>query len=117
MIFRNLTVDGDWTFGAGRANYAYGQQAIMLNIGTRIKSWVGDCFFDQKAGIDWKNRLGSKNQRALLELDLRRIILQSFGVTGILSFSTSLRGREFSANYTVNTIFTKAFEASLLVEI
>lgn len=113
MIFRNLTPDGDWMFGSGKGDYISRNAAIGLNIKTRILSWVGDCFFDTTAGIDWANRLGSKNQRALLELDLRRIILQSYGVTAIVSFDTSLVGRRFTANYTIDTIFTKSYEDSI----
>jgi len=117
MIFRNLTPDHDWTFGKGRQDMTALNQAIGLNIKTRILSWVGDCFFDQTAGIDWINRLGSKNQRALLELDLRRVILQSQDVTGILSFDTVLNGRNFTARYSVQTIYSKDFQDSLTVEI
>lgn len=113
MIFRNLDANGDWTFGQGKANYIAGNPAIGLNIRTRLLSWLNDCFFDKNAGIDWANRLGTKNQRALLELDLRRVILQSAGVTGIVSFSSTLNGRVFTANYSVNTIYSQAYIDSI----
>lgn len=106
MIFRNLSDLGDWQFGKGIQDFASENKAIGLNVQTRIKSWVGDCFFDSKAGIDWLNRLGSKNQRALLELDLKRIIMQSEGVVKLLSFYTNLNGRAFSASYSVQTIYS-----------
>lgn len=117
MIFRNLNNDGDWQFGKGIQSYTNKNQAIGLNIKTRILSWVNDCFFDQLAGIDWANRLGSKNQKDLLDLDLRRIILQSDGVTSIESFDSVLSGRNFTANYSVNTIYSKEFQDSLTLEI
>ena len=104
MIFRNIDEDGDWCFGKGAQDMTATNKAIGLNIKTRIQSWVGDCFFDMGAGIDWLNRLGSKNQRALLELDLKRIIMQSDGVVKLLSFDTDLNGRSFIANYSVKTI-------------
>lgn len=116
MIIRNLDQNGDWTFGNGLSNYLDRNAAIGLNIKTRLLSWVGDCFFDLNAGIDWINRLGSKNQRGLLESDLRRVILQSFGVTGIISFDTVLVNRVFIANYSVNTIFSKSFTDSITKE-
>lgn len=109
MIFRNLDLQGDWSFGQGLSNYIAKNAAISLNIKTRLLSWLNDCFFDMNAGIDWTNRLGSKNQRALLERDLRRVILQSYGVTAIVTFDTVLVGRQFTANYTIDTIFTKNF--------
>lgn len=116
MRIRNLDANHDWTFGQGINNYLTGNAAIGLNIETRCLSWLGDCWFDTGAGIDWANRLGSKNQRALLEADLRRIILQSYGVTGIVSFNTSVTGRAFSASYTINTIFSANYSATIKQE-
>lgn len=109
MRFRQLDSEGDWTFGAGQNNYAQENDAVSLNVRTRIMSWVGDCFFDLAAGIDWINRLGSKNQRELLELDLRTIILQTEGVTGINSLSTNLDGRNFKATYDIQTIYSQSY--------
>ena len=113
MKFRNLDSDGDWSFGNGRNCYVAGNQAIGLNIKTRLLSWFGDCFFDMAAGIDWLNRLGSKNQRKLLEADLKRVIVSSFGVTGINNFDTVLNVRAFTANYSVNTAYSAAYQSSI----
>jgi len=113
MIFSNLDESGDWTFGSGQANYTELDIAIGLNIKTRIYSWVDDCFFDMDAGIDWTNRLGSKNQDDLLETDLRRIILQSEGVTGILSFDIVKQGRKFNATYEITTVYSQSFRDSV----
>jgi len=115
MIFRDLDVNGDFTFGKGVNNYTQRNQAIGLNIKTRLFSWFGDCFFDQLAGVDWYNRLGSKNQRELLEADIRRIILQSEGVTGILTFDTIVENREFTANYSVQTVFSQSYQDTISV--
>lgn len=117
MIIANLDANHDWLFGSGLGNYISGNPAIGLNIETRILSWVGDCFFDTLAGIDWLNRLGSKNQKALLEADLKRIILQSYGVTGINSFDIVVTGRLFTANYSVDTIFSKNYINQVTQEI
>lgn len=118
MLFRSLTKDAsDWSFGAGLSDFTDRDKAIGLNIKTRLLSWVGDCFFDTRAGVDWVNRLGSKSQRQLLEQDLRRVILQSFGVTGITSFDTTLVGRSFSASFSVDTIYGQAYQDIVKVEI
>lgn len=116
MIFRALDDKNDWCFGKGLQDMATLNQAIGLNIKTRLLSWVGDCFFDMQAGIDWVNRLGSKNQRELLELDIKRVILQSEDVTGIVDFQTSVDGRRFSATYTVTTIYSQEYQDSLDLE-
>lgn len=106
MIIRGLDENNDWTFGRGNADYLANNPAIALNIRTRILSWVNDCFFDLSAGIDWVNRLGSKDQRELLEQDLKILILKSFGVTGIISIDTQLIDRKFVANYSITTIYS-----------
>lgn len=117
MIIRNLNASHDFTFGSGIANYISGNSAIGLNIDTRILSWVNDCFFDMGAGIDWANRLGSKNQQALLVRDMKRIILQSYGVTGIVNFGINITGRAFTANYTINTIYTNGYANTVKQEL
>jgi hypothetical protein len=109
MIFRGLDSDGDWSFGHGKADYLDSNDAIALNIKTRIYSWLNDCFFDLSAGIDWMNRLGNKNQKLLLDSDLQRIIIESYGVTGITSFSSELIGRNYSASYEIQTIYSQSY--------
>lgn len=119
MIFRALDVNHDWTFGKGVNDYTRLNQAIGLNIKTRILSWLGDCFFAQQEGIDWVNRLGSKRQRGLLEADLRRIILQTPDVRGITIFDIIYdeTGRRFSASYSVITIYSQEYIDSVEVGI
>lgn len=113
MIFRNLDLNHDWTFGKGKNNFTIENRAIGLNVKTRILSWIGDCFFAQTEGIDWVNRLGSRNQQGILEADLKNLILQSEGVTGIVSFTSELTARAFSASYTITTIYSKEFQDSI----
>lgn len=113
MIFRNITATGDWTFGAGKNNYATQDKAIGLNIKTRLQSWVGDCFFDINAGVDWANLLGSKDKRDILEAGIKKVILQSYGVTSIISFNTTLNSRDFAAKYNITTIYSASFKDSI----
>lgn len=113
MRFRNLDENGDWMYGKGVNDYVDLNQAIGLNIRTRVFSWLNDCFFAMTEGIDWNTRLGSKDQRILLENDLRRIISQSQDVRGIVAFSTSLVDRKFLATYTVETIYSKTYTDSV----
>lgn len=106
MIVRSLDQAGDWTFGQSRNNYFTGNMAIAQNILTRVSSFVGDCFFALNAGIDWWNLLGSKNQIAL-ELSVSSIILNTYGVTGILDLEVGLdEDRKLVIRYTVSTIYT-----------
>lgn len=107
MRVRALDANHDWTFGAGTANYLQANAAIAQNINTRLSSFIGNCFFDLGAGIDWYNLLGSKDQTAL-NLAISTIILNTEGVTGIRQLSVNLSGsRNFTVNYQVQTIYSR----------
>ncbi len=107
MRVRQTDVNGDWNFGKGKNNYLTDNAATAQNIKTRLGSFLGNCFFDLGAGIDWFNRLGSK-ARLALELDISSIILNTPDVTGIVSLSTSVDPgtRNFVATYTVQTVYS-----------
>lgn len=114
MLFRALDANGDWTWGSGLANYISGDPAIALNIRTRLYCWLNDCFFDMGAGIDWLNLLGSKGKQGLLDLNCRRIILQSTGVTALNSFTINVNeARRFQGEYNIDTVFSKSYQNSV----
>lgn len=110
MIFRQLTSLGDWTFGKGISGYATDEAAVELNIRTRLLSWKGDCFFSLDDFVDWLGRL-DKGQEANLNRELQTVILQSFGVVGINSFTASLDRdtRHYLVTYDISTIFGSSF--------
>lgn len=86
---RALDAAGDWTFGKGQNDYKTGLAAVRQNIQTRLSSFLGDCFFDIPAGIDWFNFLGGKEPQAL-ELAIRTVILNTVDVTALLSVNSTL---------------------------
>ncbi len=107
-MIRALTSTGDWTFGAGINNYATGNAEVAINIQTRLLSFLGDCFFDTGAGIDWFNLLGSKNQVAL-QLAVAAVILNTANVTGGLQLSVTYNEltRALSIVYQVQTTYSQ----------
>lgn len=114
MIFRQLTASGDWTFGKGINGYATQQDAIGLNIKTRLLSWRGDCFFSLNDFVDWIARL-DKGQMANLTAELQTVILQSVGVVAINSFTATLNdvSRFYQAVYNIQTIYSPSFQDTL----
>lgn len=116
MIVRALDSDGDWTFGAGRQNYLVDQAAVIQTIGTSVKSWVGDCFFDLAAGVDWLNFLGGSKNELALNLAVAATILNtsdqtgSTFITGLLQLSVNLDAsiRGFFCAYSVQTIYSQS---------
>jgi len=88
MIFRKLDTSGDWTFGKGKSNFTRDEAAIEENIQTRLLSWVGNCFWDIYAGIDWINRLNKGQERRLIN-EIVNNLLQAYGVVSVESVSVS----------------------------
>lgn len=88
MIVRALDADGDWTYGKGRNNYKTGVFAVAQNIQTRLNSFLGDCFFDTVAGIDWFNLLGAKD-KILIQLAVSAVIMNTKNVASIISLALS----------------------------
>lgn len=118
MIVRAIDSSNDWTFGAGLNNYLSGNLAVAQNIKTRLQSFVGNCFFDMGAGINWFNFLGGKgsNNTLQLSLALSSVILNTpdttsnpntIAVTGILQLNFNLTpARNFSITYQVQTLYS-----------
>jgi len=98
----------DWTFGKGRQNYLRREEAIAQSIKTRLMSFLGDCFFDINAGLDWWRFMGGKERLALL-VQARSIILGTEGVTGVIDLDVihNPDTRGISLSYRVNTLFSE----------
>lgn len=104
-IVRAIDHTGDWLFGKGRNDYRSKQPAVAQNIETRLRSFLGDCFFDTTAGIDWFTLLGGKNQFAV-NLAVSTTILNTADVTGLLQLSVTLSAsRNLKITYKVDTNF------------
>lgn len=108
MRVRQLDENHDWLFGKGQNDYLRANAAIVQNINTRLQSFLGDCFFDLTAGVDWFNLLGSKDQVSL-NLAISAVILNTQNVIGILQLSAALSAaRDFTVRYRVQTSYSSA---------
>lgn len=108
MRVRALDGTHDWLFGKGQNDYLTANAAIVQNIDTRLNSFLGDCFFDLGAGIDWFNLLGGKDQ-VTLNLSISAVILNTLNVTGILQLLVDLSAtRVFTVQYKVQTTYSTA---------
>lgn len=113
MIVRALDSNGDWTFGKGKNDYLSGNAAVAQLIKTRLLSFLGDCFFDTGAGLDWFTYLGSKDQTAV-NLAVAAVILNTPDqngnqlVTGLQQLSIVLNPgtRNITIQYQAVTTFS-----------
>jgi hypothetical protein len=114
MIHRNLDTNHDWLFGKGKESFLFDDNAVGMNIKTRVLSFFNDCFFDTDAGIDWFNLLdiGKKNH---LEQAIRATVLQSYGVTALLELDIVENNRKLLIQYVIETIFNTTYTDKLEV--
>jgi hypothetical protein len=115
VIIRGLDVNGDFQLGRGKASYLKGQEAVMLNIKTRLKSFLNDAFWNMSFGIDWLNYLGNKQTQVNVLLACRAMVLQSFGVTKINAINYEMNGRRVEIAINVNTIYSLNTNSSLVL--
>lgn len=105
MIVRALDSNHDWTFGSGKNNYKSARDAVAQNIDTRLNSFLGDCFFDTRAGIDWFNLNGGKSVQNVT-LAVSAVIANTENVTQLIESSVVVdNNREITIVYKVNTSF------------
>ena len=106
MRFRNLDEDNDWTWGKGLQNYAKTEQAINLDIKTKLQTYLTECFFDRSVGVPWFNACGTKDKTLIL-LETKKVIASSYGVTEVNEVTFTIdEDRKATINYEVKTIYT-----------
>jgi hypothetical protein len=107
MIIRALDSDHDLLWGQGRGNYLSGNDAIGQNAQCRVWSWLGDCYFALRDGIDWLNLFGSRNKKIAIELAVNGTLIDSEGITEVTELSVSVNSaRHISLSYSCDSIYT-----------
>ena len=119
MIFRNLDAAGDWTFGHGRQDYLTRENAVAMNIRTRLQCFLNDCFWAMGFGIDWWNLEGSKNPTAQVAILVatRTMLATSYGVVRITSVdvTTDLRTRLLTLFFETDTIYSRGSRQAVTI--
>ena len=106
MKTRAIDTAGDWQFGRGIQSYVTEKNALKQNLSTRLKSWKNDCFFDMDSGVDWGNFMDI-GRKVFLDIDIKRVILQTEGVLRISSYASTLDAdaRSLVVTVSVGTTF------------
>jgi hypothetical protein len=116
MKFRGLDANGDWLYGQGVGSYAQNQNAIALNIATRLRLVKGSCFFATNSGVDYANLMNNPGQLNNLITALQNCILQTEGVVKIINFDYTFNGpaRNLSVGpVLVQTVYGQLFIAQI----
>ena len=103
-LIRRLDSNDDWCFGRGKSDYSSDRDCFIQNIKTRFKEWKYNCFFNFGAGIDYKRRLGDKNQKRLLDEEIKFVVSNTDEVIAV--------GEIDSALDTTNRVYTATIEVA-----
>lgn len=101
MRIRNIDKNNDWRFGKGQSDYVRDAYAVGLDVKLKLQEWYQDCFFALTNGIEWATRLGSHNQKELLDSDIYRIAQSVEGVLSIYDFNSSVDDRRYRCSFMV----------------
>ena len=115
MSFRNLTSTGDWTWGKGLANYNNAEAEIEEDIATWLWSWVGNCFWALRDGIDYTNLLDI-GQQTNMKNAIRLGIMSRNNVVGINSLTVvyAPETRLITVTANIQTVYSSAFQLELI---
>ena len=96
-----------WVFCRDLTAYKKEQKSIEQDVKSALLEFKNDCFFALQSGIDWLTRLGSKNQKELLDDDIVNVIQSRFGVVSVQDFQSAVVERAYSCQCYIYTIFSK----------
>lgn len=96
-----------WVFCRGLTAYKKGRAAIEQDIKSALLEFKYDCYFALQSGIDWLLRLGSKNQKELLDDDIIKVIQGRFGVISVQNFDSVVIDRSYTFKCDVFTVFSE----------
>lgn len=106
-LIRRLDNNDDWCYGRGKADYLTDNDCVLLDIKTQLREWKYNCFYNLLRGIDWRTRLGEKNQKDFLDEDILDILVNHEEVEEVTSFSSTLDTslRLYTLNASITTIY------------
>lgn len=117
MRYRQLTATGDYKFGNGIADFLIDSPACVGQaVLTRMRLWQTEWFLDVNAGTPWLSSVLGRGTIPLYDIVIRRRILDTPGVTGIVDYASNLdrTTRTLSVTLTINTLFGQTTISSVL---
>lgn len=106
-----------WVFGQGFTSYKKEQHAIKQDIENALYEWKNDCFFALNNGIDYKIRLGYKNQKEILDNDIVEVVKGRYGVYDVVNFESSIiDSRVYTCQFKVITMFSEDIDFGFSIQ-
>lgn len=113
MRVRTLDSNWDFRFGRSRQDYADASLGVAYDVKQKILCWYRDCFFDMKAGIDYKNLLGEKGGKAKMDSSIKKIVITNPDIVEMTYFESSVTDRKYTANIRFKTVYGETIEVRI----
>lgn len=99
---------GDIYLSAGQIALVQDGNECAQTIGTRLKTFLGEFFYDQNYGVPYWSALQNKGSVDALNLAMKRVIEGTAGVDKIVSFQSAVdrTNRLYSVTAIVSTIYS-----------
>lgn len=107
MRMRAMSPTGDYTLGAGQANFLVNSpETVAQLVQTRLLLWTGEWFLDTTEGTPWATQVLGVRTKTLYDQAVKRRILSTPGMVSITSYSSTLVGRSLAPiNATLQTLY------------
>ncbi len=109
MLVRALDPTGDYQLGVFLQNTP---ATVAQCVKTRLALWQGEWFLDQTAGTPYAQSILGKGTN--YDEELQTIILQTQGVTEIVSYSSNVTDRGLYVECTIDTLYGQTSLSAIL---
>lgn len=106
MRIRAQDADGDMTFGQGGANFLVNSPAAVAQlVQTRLLLFASEWFLDVTEGTPYGTQIVGSRTALTRDTAIKARILTTPGVVRIAGYSSSVVGRAFAIQATIDTIY------------
>lgn len=82
---------------------------IAQSLRIRLRMALGNWFLDNRLGVDYFGIILKKGYSlSQIERELKRVIKETIGVTGITSYKQLVQDRKLTVNFTVSTVYDES---------
>lgn len=115
MRYRKLDADGDAVFGRSSLDFiSNSPETVAQAVRTRLLLLRGEWFLDVTDGTPYATEILGANTAQTYDLAIRERILDTQGVTGIVSYESNLADRALTVTATINTLYGQSTVSAAL---
>lgn len=109
MRYRAMDANGDYQFGrSAGVMLTNSSAAVAQAVLTRLRLWTGEWFLDTTEGTPYFPDILGHNTAGTRDVAIKQRVLDTLGVQSIVSYASSINGRDFSVSMLLDTAYGQA---------